>query len=335
MNDRDEKYEGQEEGEYQFSDEHTAYEVDTETTKMADVAVVKESPLANLSRYKRLFIVIGVFFTLMFIIYKLLGSGNGPGDISQQATSPTSPTSKSQVAANTVATPSSSPAVVPPTPTVASAPAPTPQVVTPAQPAVVTQPSAPVPTMASPSVEQVSTTVTQTAPSMNSPTLPGNVQYETGGKELIERIAALEQQNAKMANVMQIEYAQKLADAQTQEAATQAKLKELTNKVASMETALTQIVQILQGSGKQVSVSSGGGNIPSAKSSAPKQIYSVQAIIPGRAWLKSDAGDTVTVAEGDLLRDYGRVTKIDPYDGIVSIDTGSRVISLSYGSGSD
>jgi hypothetical protein len=59
--------------------------------------------------------------------------------------------------------------------------------------------------------------------------------------------------------------------------------------------------------------------------------YSVQAIIPGRAWLKSDSGDTVTVAEGDMLRGYGRVTKIDPYDGIVNIDTGGKVVTLSYG----
>ncbi len=61
----------------------------------------------------------------------------------------------------------------------------------------------------------------------------------------------------------------------------------------------------------------------------------MQAIIPGRAWLKSDSGDTVTVAEGDLLKGYGRVTKIDPYDGVVTIDNGNRIVTLSYGSGGD
>ena len=63
----------------------------------------------------------------------------------------------------------------------------------------------------------------------------------------------------------------------------------------------------------------------------PRIIYSVQAIIPGRAWLKSEAGDTVTVAEGDMLKGLGRITKIDPYDGVVEIDTGNKIISLSYG----
>lgn len=63
----------------------------------------------------------------------------------------------------------------------------------------------------------------------------------------------------------------------------------------------------------------------------PKVIYTVQAIIPGRAWLKSETGETVTVAEGDVLKNYGRVTKIDPYDGVVDIDTGNKMITLSYG----
>ena len=63
----------------------------------------------------------------------------------------------------------------------------------------------------------------------------------------------------------------------------------------------------------------------------PKIPYNVQAIIPGRAWLRADNGETVTVTEGDVIKDVGRVTKINPYDGVVDINTGNRVISLSYG----
>jgi hypothetical protein len=75
--------------------------------------------------------------------------------------------------------------------------------------------------------------------------------------------------------------------------------------------------------------------IPPAKPVEARTTYIVQAIIPGRAWLKSESGDTVTVAEGDLLKDYGRVTKIDPYDGVVDIDTGTKILVLSYGTGND
>jgi hypothetical protein len=35
-----------------------------------------------------------------------------------------------------------------------------------------------------------------------------------------------------------------------------------------------------------------------------------------------------------MVRGLGRVTKIDPYDGVVEINTGNKIISLSYGNGS-
>ena len=66
-----------------------------------------------------------------------------------------------------------------------------------------------------------------------------------------------------------------------------------------------------------------------------KVAFSVQAIIPGRAWLRSDNGEALTVAEGDTIKGFGRVTKIDPYDGIVEVNTGNKVVSLSYGNGAE
>ena len=66
-------------------------------------------------------------------------------------------------------------------------------------------------------------------------------------------------------------------------------------------------------------------NIPQSQAAPEVKIpYSVQAIIPGRAWLRSDNGETITVAEGDMVKGVGRVTKIDPYDGIVEINTGTK-----------
>ena len=59
----------------------------------------------------------------------------------------------------------------------------------------------------------------------------------------------------------------------------------------------------------------------------------MQAIIPGRAWLRTENGETITVAEGDMLKSLGRVTKIDPYDGTILIDTGVKVLTLTYGNG--
>lgn len=55
-------------------------------------------------------------------------------------------------------------------------------------------------------------------------------------------------------------------------------------------------------------------------SSSPS--YSVHAIIPGRAWLKSSSGQIITVTEGDKIGDYGTVAVIDSANGLVRTSSG-------------
>ena len=50
--------------------------------------------------------------------------------------------------------------------------------------------------------------------------------------------------------------------------------------------------------------------------------YVVHAVIPGRAWLKSSSGQIITVTEGDLLGDYGKIAFIDPTSNIVRTSSG-------------
>lgn len=345
MNEKDDKYDGQDEGEYHFSDEHAAYEVDTETVKVSDSSIVKESPMANFGKFRRPLIAVGVFFVLMFVVYRVITpNSNVPsGEISPPTVATNTTTTKTTTRPATAVTQPVQAVSAPPitAPVVATAPAA--PVAQPTMQPPTTVPAVQIANSAQQSlqpVEQPMPTQASQAPTSPPPTMAvptptqaGTVQYDAN-KELLDRLASLEQQNAKLSNIMQIEYAQKLSDSENQAAAAQAKLKELSTRVAGMEAVLGQITQILQGSGRQVSMAPPRG-IPAAGPSQPKQIYTVQAIIPGRAWLKSDAGDTVTVAEGDVLRDYGRVTKIDPYDGVVNIDTGNKTVSLSYGSNGD
>lgn len=142
-------------------------------------------------------------------------------------------------------------------------------------------------------------------------------------KKIDERLTALEQQTSAMMNLLQTEYAQKISDTEMQENMMRGKMDEISKKINRIESNLQQVAQKAREE-PAVPVTRAGRN-------EPKINYTVQAIIPGRAWLKSESGDTVTVAEGDILRNYGRITKIDPYDGIVEIDTGNRVVALSYG----
>lgn len=49
---------------------------------------------------------------------------------------------------------------------------------------------------------------------------------------------------------------------------------------------------------------------------------SVHAIIPGRAWLRSDDGQIITITEGDNVDRYGKVLRIDANEGVVVTSSG-------------
>lgn len=61
---------------------------------------------------------------------------------------------------------------------------------------------------------------------------------------------------------------------------------------------------------------------PSQMSVGSAATMSVHAIIPGRAWLKSKDGSTLTVTEGDTLDRYGKVLVIDASNGVVITSSG-------------
>lgn len=60
----------------------------------------------------------------------------------------------------------------------------------------------------------------------------------------------------------------------------------------------------------------------------PQTVYYIQAVIPGRAWLISTNGSTLTVREGTNIAGYGIVKLIDPNQGRVVTSSG-RVIRFS------
>jgi hypothetical protein len=326
----DERYDGQEESEYHFSDDQVNYEMETDASARdaaANVVVSKESMADKIKNHRRIVVGIVVFIVLLGIVYKLIvPSTTVPAtDFSQQTTS--------KVPAK-------------PAPVVhQQAPAPV-QAITAPVVAAVAQPQQPAAIATAPQIPPAAavtvTTTTQSAqPAI--PTAPASpavaIMPENIGamnKGELDRIATLEQQNSAIMNLLQTQYVQRLAEAEAQNTLLRNQVQELTGRVSSMEVAFRQLTKILSGTRSSVSNQMPGMSAPQpARVIQPKLNYTVQAIIPGRAWLKSESGDTVTVAEGDVLKDLGRITKIDPYDGIVDIDTGSKVISLSYGATGD
>lgn len=370
--DKDDKFEGQEESEYHFSDEEVNYEIDAETPKAAESATVsepKEDLLKRLANSKRIIGITVVFLILVFIVYKMVGqSTTAPTEITpattaaqpMPATNQPNPIQQAQtvppvspVAPANPASPVQPPAVQQqglPAPAVNTANT-SAQIIQPAsdqtqatQQQLIQSSVAPLPSAQTASVVAV---LPEVIPVQSSPSSAyGSASTQTVspsaltsmGAYIDARSAALNATSQKAIDQLQNQYTQQVNEFAVQNKTLQDQIQNLTSKVAVMESQLNQLVQVLtKRSQSQQGLPPSSMNNPAP---APVQIqqgpdvriaYNVQAIIPGRAWLKSDNGETLTVAEGDVIKDVGRVAKIDPYDGVVEINTGTKSVSLSYG----
>ncbi|HVE45064.1 MAG TPA: hypothetical protein VNC84_08065 [Gammaproteobacteria bacterium] len=208
------------------------------------------------------------------------------------------------------------------------------------------QPAQSMPTEQLPA-QQPAQNIVSTTPTVDMQQVVGALSNQvTGGVNA--QTAKLASDTENLNNQLQTEYVQRLNDYGMQNKILLNQIETLSAKVATMETQLNQLVQALTRAQNQQNTTSNnnsgnnsngismsqenGGAKPSLAAAEPRSNYNVQAIIPGRAWLKSENGETLTVAEGDAIQSLGRVTKIDPYDGVVEINTGNKMISLSYGS---
>jgi hypothetical protein len=352
VDEREDRYEG-EEGEYHFSDDQVNYE-EVEAPKAAQTTVSMKKTIfdkfSGLSGSRRMLLAGVVFVSLIGIVYKMLlpSSPVVTGEISQvpivkQATPQQIATTKPATPATPPTSPpvQTAPVIQPPPPVMNPPPPPQTMMASPSpQNAAAPQPGLPNPaetaqgmppqTMYPTTPAAPAAPITQTAamPPISSPqaSIPPNV---------VDRVKAVEDHNAAIMNLLQTEYAQKMSEFEMQSNLVRGKMDEMAKRVNRIESSLNQITQLLQQSAPRASKSQTASmeSVPAlpTRSAVPRVTYTVQAIIPGRAWLKGDSGDTVTVAEGDTLRDYGRITKIDPYDGVVEIDTGNKIIALSYG----
>ncbi len=378
VHERDEKYEGHEDGEYHFSDDQANYEMESDVVEQPAAAPKPTKAVSAqelLQQYKRPLIGVAVFVFLIFLVYKisapsvtppasdfapnagitpppqvkkpaLQAAAGAQNSAFQPLAQPLGMSSASSTAAPQVAPPTSVPAPPAPAmpaaqpPVVASAPSASPAATVVAQtsampvqqetavaqsqpaPAVVIQPEAP----AEPIYNPVHPTESRSSIVLEPSELAG----------VNQKLATVTQQNAKL----QTEYKQKLSDYEEQNSELQNKVQALNARIAGLETTLAHIDQSMQSARAAatreatavVQVPAQGAE---ARPVEPRVSYMVQAIIPGRAWLKSESGETVTVAEGDTLKGYGRIMKIDPYDGLVELDVGGKIVSLSYGASSE
>ncbi len=67
----------------------------------------------------------------------------------------------------------------------------------------------------------------------------------------------------------------------------------------------------------------------SPKFMGPKLVYHLRAVLPDRAWIVSNQGQTLTVTIGDHVDQYGVVQSINPMQGIITTSSGRKIY---YGS---
>lgn len=113
-----------------------------------------------------------------------------------------------------------------------------------------------------------------------------------------------------------------LSDMQTKLDGLNKSLQTFSNELTQQQAAITALQQLTQPK-PQVVVAK---KIPVIK----RKPYYVQAMVPGRAWLRTANGVTSTVKVGDNLPGYGLILTIDPNQGTVTTSSG---ITISYGPG--
>ncbi len=101
----------------------------------------------------------------------------------------------------------------------------------------------------------------------------------------------------------------------------------LSKDVGAVKSEVGQVKEVLKEDGLDINsdTSSQGKSGPQAKSdriAIEEPEYTVHAVVPGRAWLKSSKGQIVTVAEGDSIGDYGKILVIDAANGVVLTSSG-------------
>lgn len=107
-------------------------------------------------------------------------------------------------------------------------------------------------------------------------------------------------------------------------------LTELSTKIAQLTTSMSNLASTVESQAQKTQALMAKPKAVKPVAYKPRTVmtYSIQAIIPGRAWLIASNGSTITVREGTLIPGYGAVKLVDPAQGQVLTSTG-KVIKFS------
>ena len=99
-------------------------------------------------------------------------------------------------------------------------------------------------------------------------------------------------------------------------------VKALTEQVAELQAARQAIKADAADRARRSGQAAAGST---QKAPHVSQTMTIHAIIPGRAWIRTQDGKTLSVAEGDMLGQFGKVLKIDAATGSVLTSSGATI----------
>lgn len=154
-------------------------------------------------------------------------------------------------------------------------------------------------------------------------------------KDLLTRLQAIESQNnAVQASIK--EFNESTQDLNTRMRTLESSLNKITATLGKVNKNVSDIENTVTKQEDKTSYrtgpsafsreQAGGYQVAAPEFRTPR--YRVDAVIPGRAWLKAENGSTITVSKGDQVRGYGYVTLIDAEEGLVVTSSG---IVFRYG----
>lgn len=109
------------------------------------------------------------------------------------------------------------------------------------------------------------------------------------------------------------------------------KMSDISNKLDSVSQTMLVLNERLERQSQQMArmrTLKSQASRPKTKAAVKQTVYYIQAVIPGRAWLKSDEGKVLTVNRGTEVPGYGAVRGINPKLGRIYTSSG-RVIRYS------
>jgi len=117
---------------------------------------------------------------------------------------------------------------------------------------------------------------------------------------------------------------------------TESQIKDLQGQVADMQSSLNQSQEANQALQKSVAdltsqmqgLSTELNNAleklkPAAKT--PRIVFHLRAVIPDRAWIIANTGETESVTVGDHIKQYGTVRSIDAQSGLIETSSGRKI----------